>query len=75
MGREERATSGHRAKDGGPVIPGPRGHGGAYAPNMSIDPGRELITAYMVQSVGAGKDGARMHAAFPRAAVAAFGKK
>lgn len=67
------ATSGKRGETGGPVIPGPCGHGGAYSTNMSIDPRRGLITVYMVQYAGPGGD--KMHSAFAKAAEAAFGKK
>lgn len=69
------STSGKRAEPGGAVIPGPCGHGGAYATSMSIDPRRGMITVYMVQSVGAGKDGEKMRSAFTKAAEAAFAKK
>ena len=61
--------------DSGPVIPGPCGHGGAYATNMSIDPERRLITVYMVQHAGfPGVDGGKIHGAFTKAAVEAFTK-
>jgi len=61
--------------DSGPAIPGPCGHGGAYATNMSIDPGRMLITVYMVQHAGfPGVDGGKIHGAFTKAAFEAFGK-
>ncbi len=56
-------------------IPGPCGHGGAYATHMWIDPRRGLITVYMVQSVGAGPEGGKMETAFRKAADAVFGKK
>ena len=59
----------------GAVIPGPSGHGGAYATNMWIDPERGLITVYMVQHAGyPGKEGGKVRAAFEKAAVEAFGK-
>ena len=66
----------HKSKgDAGPVIVGPCGHGGAYATNMWIDPERGLVTVYMVQHAGfPGNAGGRVHAAFEKAAVDAFGK-
>jgi CubicO group peptidase (beta-lactamase class C family) len=58
----------------GPVIPGPCGHGGAYATNMGIDPDRRLITVYLVQHAGfPGVEGGKIHEAFIRAAMEAFG--
>lgn len=51
------------------VIPGPCSHGGAYATNMAIDPGRGLITVFMVQSAGyPGTDGDKIYPAFMKAA-------
>jgi CubicO group peptidase (beta-lactamase class C family) len=67
------ATSGSRRAGGGPVIPGPCGHGGAYATNMSIDPRRELIAVYMVHYTGPGGDEPR--SAFLKAAEKAFARK
>ena len=69
------ATTGGRRESGGPIIPGPCGHGGAYATNMSIDPRRGLITVYMVQYAGPGEEGGKMRSAFMKAAEDAFGKK
>jgi len=67
------STSNKSPGDSGPAIPGPCGHGGAYATNMSIDPGRKLITVYMVQHAGfPGVDGGKIHGAFTKAAFEAF---
>jgi CubicO group peptidase (beta-lactamase class C family) len=57
------------------VIPGPCGHGGAYATHMGIDPERGLITVYLVQHAGfPGVDGGKIQDAYNKAAVAAFGQ-
>jgi CubicO group peptidase (beta-lactamase class C family) len=56
------------------VIPGPCGHGGAYATHMWIDPERQLITVYMVQYVGPGKNVEEIRSAFMNAAATAFAK-
>ncbi len=57
------------------IIPGPCGHGGAYATHMGIDPERALITVFLVQHAGyPGIDGAKVQEAFTKAAVAAFGR-
>ena len=69
------STAGDRSKGGGPVIPGLCGHGGAYSTNMGIDPGRGLITVYMVQYAGPGDAAGKMRAAFMKAAEDAFAKK
>jgi CubicO group peptidase (beta-lactamase class C family) len=53
---------------------GTYGHGGAYSTGMTIDPGRGLITVFMVQHAGFPKDGAKSQAAFRKAAEARFGK-
>ncbi len=45
------------------------GHGGALATNMTIDPGRGLVTIYLVQHAGFPKDGDRAQAAFRKAAA------
>lgn len=51
------------------------GHGGALATNMSIDAQRGLITVYLVQHAGyPGTDGGKIHPAFVKAAIEAFGK-
>ncbi|MHB1557871.1 MAG: serine hydrolase domain-containing protein [Isosphaeraceae bacterium] len=69
------STSRYAKENDGPVIPGPCGHGGAYATNMSIDPGRGLITVYLVQHAGfPGVDGSKVQEAFQQAAIRAFGK-
>ncbi len=67
------STSAEARGSGGPVIPGPCGHGGAYATNMSIDPRRDLITVYMVQYAGPGGDAPR--SAFVKAVEEAFTTK
>lgn len=51
------------------------GHGGAYATNMTIDPRSGLITVFMVQHAGFAGNGAQSHAAFRKAAEAAFGRR
>jgi CubicO group peptidase (beta-lactamase class C family) len=59
----------------GPPILGNCGHGGAYATNMNLDPGRRLITVFMVQHAGfPGPDGGKIHGTFVNAANEAFGK-
>ena len=51
------------------------GHGGALATNMTIDPSRGLITVFLVQHNGfPGDAGGKVHPAFTKAAVEAFGK-
>jgi CubicO group peptidase (beta-lactamase class C family) len=50
------------------------GHGGAHATNMSLDPGRGLITVYMVQHAGPAEVG-QMHDVFVNAAREAFAKR
>jgi CubicO group peptidase (beta-lactamase class C family) len=67
------ATGADRPASNGPIIPGPCGHGGAYATSMSIDPRRDLITVYMVHYAGPGGDAPR--SAFVEAAEKAFGRK
>jgi CubicO group peptidase (beta-lactamase class C family) len=57
----------------GPVIPGPCGHGGAYATHMGIDPGHHLVTVYLIQHAGfPGIDGGKIHEAFTKAAHRTF---
>ncbi len=69
-------TSRKSSGDSGPVIPGSAGHGGAYATNMSIDPGTGLVTIFMVQHAGfPGVEGGKIHEAFQKAAREAFAKK
>lgn len=53
---------------------GTYGHGGALATNMTIDPGRDLITVYLVQHAGFPLDGAAAQGAFEAAAQERFGK-
>ncbi len=60
--------------EAGPVIPGPCGHGGAYATNMGIDPGKKLVTVWMVQHAGFPLDGNKAQGAFHQAAQEVFGK-
>ena len=61
--------------DSGPVIPGPCGHGGAYATQMGIDPEHDLVTVFLVQHAGfPGADGGKIHEAFQRAAKRSFGR-
>jgi CubicO group peptidase (beta-lactamase class C family) len=48
------------------------GHGGAHATNMSIDPGRGLITVFMVQHAGS-PDMGKLNGAFTAAARDTFG--
>jgi CubicO group peptidase (beta-lactamase class C family) len=70
-------TTSRKSRGGsGRVIPGPCGHGGAYATNLGIDPDHQLVTVYMVQHAGyPGRDGEKIHPAFVKAAVAEFGGK
>ena len=69
------STSRRSSGESGPVIPGPCGHGGAYATEMSIDPANGLITVFMVQHAGyLGVEGAKILGDFKRAAIEAFGK-
>ncbi len=66
------STSGRSPGDAGPMIPGPCGHGGAYAP-LEIDPARDLITVFMVRHAGyPGVDGGKILGDFTRAASQAF---
>jgi CubicO group peptidase (beta-lactamase class C family) len=68
------STSRKSPGDSGPVIPGPCGHGGAYATDLAIDPGNDLITVFMVQHAGyPGVDGGKILGDFKRAAIMAFG--
>lgn len=69
------STSRKAQRAGGTVIPGPCGHGGAYATNLSIDPQRQLVTVFMVQHAGyPGTDGSKILPAFQQSATEAFGK-
>jgi CubicO group peptidase (beta-lactamase class C family) len=62
--------------DSGPAVPGPCGHGGAYATHMGLDPEHKLVTVFLVQHAGyPGRNGGKVHPAFMKAAVEAFGKK
>lgn len=57
------------------VLPGPCGHGGAYATNMTIDPDRGLIAVFMVQHAGfPNSDGPKILAAFTKAATEKYGE-
>src|SRR5258708_200950 len=52
------------------------GHGGAYSTNMSIDLQHGIIVVFMVQNAGwRNEDGGKIHPAFHKAAIDAFGKK
>jgi CubicO group peptidase (beta-lactamase class C family) len=51
------------------------GHGGAYSTNMTIDPGRQVITVYMVQHAGFPGNGAQGYGLFRKAAEGRFGKE
>jgi CubicO group peptidase (beta-lactamase class C family) len=53
---------------------GTYGHGGAYSTGMTVDPGRGLVTVFLVQHAGFPKGGEGSQAAFRRAAEARFGK-
>jgi CubicO group peptidase (beta-lactamase class C family) len=65
-----------KAKEGGPVVAGPCGHGGAYSTNMWINPDNGLITVYMVQHAGyPNNEGGKIRDAFEQAASSLFGKK
>jgi CubicO group peptidase (beta-lactamase class C family) len=69
------STSRKAPSAGGAIIPGPCGHGGAYATNLGIDPQRQLITVFMVQHCGyPGTDGDKIFPAFMKAATETFGK-
>ena len=68
------ATSGKGRPGTGSIIPGPCGHGGAYATNMWIDPPRQLITIFMVQYVGPGEEINKVRFAFMKAAADAFAR-
>ena len=65
------STARRASADTGTVIPGPCGHGGAYATNLSIDPARGLVTVFMVQHAGyPGTDGGKILPAFQKAVEA-----
>jgi CubicO group peptidase (beta-lactamase class C family) len=49
------------------------GHGGAWATNLWVDPGKGLVYVWMVQHAGFPADGAQAQAAFRRAADAKYG--
>jgi CubicO group peptidase (beta-lactamase class C family) len=64
-----------RGRPRGPVIPGPCGHGGAFATNTWIDPDRGLVTVFMVQHAGyPGDAGGKIRPAFEKAAVELYAK-
>ena len=67
-------TSRKSPGENGPVIPGPCGHGGAYATNMSIDPNKKLVTIWMVQHAGFPGDGNKAQGTFHDAAIKFYGK-
>jgi CubicO group peptidase (beta-lactamase class C family) len=65
-----------KAKEGGPAVAGPCGHGGAFSTNMWINPDNGLITVYMVQHAGyPNNEGGKIRGAFEQAASSLFGKK
>ncbi len=68
------STSAKGRKGADSIIPGPCGHGGAYATNMWIDPQRQLITIFMVQYAGPGGEIDKARSAFMKAAVDAFAR-
>ncbi len=68
------STSGKKGQGADSIMPGPCGHGGAYATNMWIDPQRQLITIFMVQYAGPGGESEKMRSAFMKAAVDAFAR-
>jgi CubicO group peptidase (beta-lactamase class C family) len=49
------------------------GHGGAFSTNMMIDPGRRLVTVYLVQHAGFPGEGGKSLGAFLDAARTEFG--
>jgi CubicO group peptidase (beta-lactamase class C family) len=64
-----------KAKEDGPVVAGPCGHGGAYATNLWINPDTKLVTVFMVQHAGFPGDGAKARPAFEKAATEIYGAK
>jgi CubicO group peptidase (beta-lactamase class C family) len=69
------STSKRSPGESGPVIPGPCGHGGAYATDMMIDPQRQLITVFMVQHAGyPGVEASKVVGDFKHAALKTIGK-
>jgi CubicO group peptidase (beta-lactamase class C family) len=64
-----------KARDGGPAVAGPCGHGGALSTNLWIDPEHGLVLVFLVQHAGfPGTDGGKVRAPFEKAATDAFGK-
>jgi hypothetical protein len=53
---------------------GPRGHGGAFSTNMSVDRERGLVLVFLVQHAGFPGDGGKSKDAFTRAALEKYGK-
>jgi CubicO group peptidase (beta-lactamase class C family) len=51
------------------------GHSGAYATNMTIDPGRGLALVYMVQHAGFPGEGGKSQEAFRKAALQHYGHR
>ncbi|HEX4610735.1 MAG TPA: serine hydrolase domain-containing protein, partial [Urbifossiella sp.] len=49
------------------------GHGGAWSTNMWVDPGKGLVTVWLVQHAGYPGDGGKAQDAFRRAAEARYG--
>ncbi len=58
----------------GPAVPGTCSHGGALATQMAVDPGRRLVTVFLVQHDGYPGDGDRAYPAFVKAAEEAFAR-
>jgi CubicO group peptidase (beta-lactamase class C family) len=50
------------------------GHGGAFATNMTIDPGLNLITIFLAQHAGFSGEGGKAHVEFRKAAEERFGR-
>ena len=51
------------------------GHSGAYSTNMTVDPGRGLVTVFMVQHAGFPNNAGEVHEAFLTEALREFGPK
>jgi CubicO group peptidase (beta-lactamase class C family) len=69
------ATSRRYRPEAPASVPGPCGHGGAYATHLGIDPQHGLVTVFMVQHAGyPGVEGGTIQDTFLKAAVSAFGK-
>jgi CubicO group peptidase (beta-lactamase class C family) len=51
------------------------GHGGAYGTGMTVDPGRGLVTVFLVQHAGFPGKGSESQGAFRKAAEERFGRR